>query len=878
MIANELFRLVSLRQSTRPSAAEGSSRSGATPAGGRSRRSDPRLRHRDLIANQRDVTVAERDARLAELKTAHAALSQKVRDSEAIERAVVNVTMQEAKDVSALPRTAAARRREGEMGTAAGRLGRAVEARLSAPQKALYRDVVKSLGDRPGFGEIITNIDISPIIDLANRYCAEIRAIEDDLADGLPTVAAGSAAELRAITPTVGWGELIVAREELVGYTAREIAHIENIMPGEKKVREHERTTASEETTETETITEKETEKDSQSTDRYELQAETQETISRDFSVSAGVNTSGKYGVTQIDVSLDTAFSQSSSQSRNNTMTTAKEVVNKAVERTFERVRKLRRLTVSEEIREINYHELTNMAAGGTAPATDLSGIYMWVEKIQRVELRHYGTRMMLEFHIPEPAVSLLERTTAPKPKKRLPPFDLSPANVDVTNYMCLAQRYGAYDVEPPPAQYISVGWGWASVENEDDEQWAEDQFTAMINVPDGYKPVWAKVAWSGLEGSGNEFNFAFSIAGRSQNQDHRVPTFDGVAFDLPWEGSWPNGVPVSGRVHGHWDSCMYVQANLKCIRTGEAYDNWRLRTWEALRSGYELLERKLATEDAAEEGRAITAAPFAGDRPPAENRRIERGELQKWAIKAMRTVPQNFNAIENVDGQQELSPVYAEAQAPIVRFFEDAFEWEHMTYFLYPYHWARRASWKLHTGARSTDPQFQSFLEAGAARLIVPVTPGFEAKVVAYVDDKAGSDELTRILTPPPSTPPNSGGIFDDVWVELLIDRGRDVARGSGTVKLEAGSTTVTINNDSKWDADSDDVGRELFLHGDVYVIKEVATAKSVTLDRPYGGDDENAAIYATGSTPYGPPWTVNVPTTLVVLAGNKPTLEQLL
>jgi len=243
-----------------------------------------------------------------------------------------------------------------------------------------------------------------------------------------------------------------------------------------------------------------------------------------------------------------------------------------------------------------------------------------------------------------------------------------------------------------------------------------------------------------------------------------------------------------------------------------------------------------------------------------------------------MRTVPQNFNAIETVDGQQELSPVYAEAQAPIIRFFEDAFEWEHMTYFLYPYHWARRASWKLHTDARSTDPQFQAFLEAGAARLIVPVTPGFEAKVLAYLDDASGADELTRLLTRTPSTPPNAGGIFDDVWVELLIDRGKDVARGSGTVKVKGGSTGLTINSDSRWDADSDDVGREVFLHGDVYIIEEVVTAKSVTLDRPYEGDDEDASIYATGSTPYGPPWTVNVPTTLVVLAGNKPTLEQLL
>jgi hypothetical protein len=877
MIANELFRMVSLRQSTtgRPQASTGST-SMPTPASGR-RKPDPRIRYKELISAQRDVDAAQRDLRLAELKTKHAALGQRIRDAEAIQRAVVNVTMQDAKEVSAGPRTAATKRREKEMGTAVGRLNRSIEQRLSAPQKALYRGAVGSLGNAPGFYEVLPHFDVGWLIDEANRYCAEIRAIEEDLADGLPTVASGTVAQLRAITPAIGWGELIVAREELVGYTAREIAHIENIMPGEKKVREHERTTASEETTETETITEKETEKDSQSTDRYELQAETQETIARDFSVSAGVNTSGKYGVTQIDASLDTAFSQSSSQSRSNTMTTAKEVVNKAVERTFDRVRKLRRLKVTEEIRELNVHELANSTAGGGTP-TDLSGIYMWVEKIQRIELRHYGTRMMLEFHIPEPAVSLLERRRGAKPTKKLPPLDLSPADVAVTNYMCLAQRYGAYDVEPPPTQYISVGWGWASVENEDDDQWAEDQFTAMVNIPDGYKPVWAKVAWSGLQGPSEEFNFAFSIAGRSQNMEHKVATYDGVAFDLPWEGNWPNGVPVSGRVHGHWDSCMYVQVTLKCIRTSEAFDSWRLRTWESLRAGYELLERKLSTAQAADEGKEITASPVDNERPAAENRRIERGELQKWAIKSMRTVPQNFNAIEKVGDLQEVGPVPADAQAPIVRFFEDAFEWEHMTYFLYPYHWGRRASWPLHTNAKSTDPQFQAFLEAGAARLIVPVTPGFEAKVVAYLDDAGVADELTRLLTPPPSSPPSPGGLFDDVWIELLVDRKNDVARGSGTLALQQNSASVAINADSKWQADSDDLGRELYLHGDIYTIAEVVSPTQITLDRKYEHEDEPDAIYATGSTPYGPPWTVNVPTTLVVLAGNKPALEQLL
>jgi hypothetical protein len=875
MATNDLFRLVSLRQAkkTGDGAGEPSPDGGGTPPVGRR---DPRLRHREIIARQAVVAPAQRDDRLKSLKTRHAQLVTKIRDIEAIERAVKKTAMVENRQAvqhsleskePRSPKDVAAKPTE--------HLNQLIAARLTDPQKSLYQKAVTEHGSAADFDDVLAGLDLPVFVFEANQVCSEIRAIEENLSQGLPTVPGASSDELRPIVSAVGWGDLVVARESLVGYTAREIAHIENVMPGESKVREHERVTTTEEVTETEKITEKETEKDSQSTDRYELQAQSQETINRDFKVSAGVNTSGQYGLTHVDTSLDTAFAQSTSESRSNSVTTAREIVSKSIERTFERVRTLRRLTITEKIRELNRHTLANVSDTNPPPA--LSGMYLWVEKIQKVELRHYGTRMMVEFHVPEPALSLLERSNRRNVKKHLPPFDVSPSEIDIANYMCLAQRYSAPDVEPPPPQYVNAGYGWVSTENEDDEQWAEDQFTSMISVPDGYRPDWARIAWSALRGTGNEFNFAFSVGGRSQNQEHTVLTYDGVVLQLP-PGTWPQGVPVSGRVHGHWDSCMYVQVTLTCVRTPEALDMWRLRTWEALRSGYEVLERKLAQEQAEQEGKEVTGAPFLVERSADENRRIERGELQKWAIKSMRTVPQNFNAVEQVGELQEVSPLHAEAQAPIVRFYEDAFEWEHMVYFLYPYHWARRASWRMRTEATAVDPQFQAFLEAGAARVIVPVTPGYEPNVLAYLDPESTADELTRILTPPPGSAPASDvNPFRDVWIELLQERKPDVARGSGTLAVEQGSRDVAINDDSKWSArEEHDAGRELYIAGELYTVSEVVQSDSLRLDRPYEGATDPAVAYAAGSTPFGPPWTVNVPTTLIVLADNRSHLEQ--
>jgi len=870
---NDIFKLVSLRHSK--------------PSRGASSTREPRLRYRRLLEAQAVMRSSPRDIRLQALRARHHELSEKAKQLESIQRAVFASYMREQHDKA--PSIATTMRRLSTSRDVKSPVDHftitnrkvfveRVEAHLTKAEIALFRDVMGGVGGaQSNFAGIMSVLEVGIFTNEANRLCAEIQAIEDNISEGLPTAPVQPPSSSVPIVAAVGWGDLIVARESLVGYEAREIAHVENILPGETKVREHQRLSKAEEIQETETITEKESEKDSQTTDRYELQAEAQETIERDFSVSAGVNTSGRYGVTRVETSLDAAFAQSQSQSRTSSINTAREIVTKAVERTFERVRRLRRLTITEEIRELNRHDLTNAGAGRSAA---ISGIYLWVEKIQKVELRHYGRRMMVEFHIPEPAVSLFERAAVPSTRKKLPPFKVSPSGIDPENYMCLAQRYGALDIEPPPTQFIEVGFGWTSTLNEDAQAWAEDQFTSTINIPKGYRPYWAKVAWSGIE-SPNEkrdFNFAFSVAGQSPGIVYTDAISAGVPFQLNVHSDWPQGVPVSGRVRGTWDGAMYVHVTMSCIRTAEAMDLWRLRTWQSLRNGYEAIERSAAQDEQQQAFQRSLPGPGIGERPAAENRRIERAELQKWAIKSMRLVPQNFNAMEQIGEFQELNPLNADAQAPIVRFYEDAFEWDHMNYFLYPYHWARRASWRVRTAVDAVDSRHKAFLEAGAARVIVPVTPGFEDKVAWFLDESnAEVNELERILAKPPTTPPSaSTGRFRDLWMELLTDHKADLARGSGSLDVKNGSAQVKINADSEWRTSKQrDIGRELYIDGNRYEVAAVTNDTNFDLDRPYEGTSDPGVRYVAGSTAFGPPWTVNVPTSLIVLAENVPTLK---
>lgn len=69
------------------------------------------------------------------------------------------------------------------------------------------------------------------------------------------------------------------------------------------------------------------------------------------------------------------------------------------------------------------------------------------------------------------------------------------------------------------------------------------------------------------------------------------------------------------------------------------------------------------------------------------------------------------------------------------MRFFEQAFEWEHLVYFFYPYFWGWKTGWRNRMLLDDEDPAFGDFLRAGAARVVFPVRPGFEAAVVHYLE-----------------------------------------------------------------------------------------------------------------------------------------------
>jgi len=76
-----------------------------------------------------------------------------------------------------------------------------------------------------------------------------------------------------------------------------------------------------------------------------------------------------------------------------------------------------------------------------------------------------------------------------------------------------------------------------------------------------------------------------------------------------------------------------------------------------------------------------------------------------------------------------------ARRKGSMVQFLEQGFDWDNLSYLFYPYFWATPPKWiDLMSRADDADPFYTAFLQAGAARVLVSVTPGYEQAVLHYL------------------------------------------------------------------------------------------------------------------------------------------------
>ncbi|MDP4510338.1 hypothetical protein [Nonomuraea turcica] len=631
------------------------------------------------------------------------------------------------------------------------------------------------------------------------RISEETRAVLDELAPGeadllnavntlerarlwAPLPLAAKAAE--AIDPTGGFplgygalrppvaglvrppgiGELLVVRREHTAYVPGPITYIENVMAGETRERTHRRQDRTEDTTFTETENTVVDERDLQSTERFDLVAETSREISAQTQLQAGAQVSGSYGTVQASASFGFTSSSASTEAARTSTTTARETVDRALKRITERTLERRQRITIREIEETNRHELTNP---GNVP--NRAGIYRFVDDEQDVGVYAYGLRLMVEAHVPEPGVFLRWITTEPADGSdpEPPPPSLpsgarlsDPGQLDPSNYLAVAGPQGAV-VEPPPLLFQTVAMAGKQeyTQNTPDAATAAFLFyrsEERLQVPDGYTAVRAAGV---LYASAWKFDCYLSVGAanfRDTSGDGAMP----LTFDLQLAGE-TGMVPVAFTIHNAWGYAYTLE--IVCQRTQRSLERWQVQTFTAIMQAY--ADRHAAWEERGRAADIVSSGVITGTNP-ALNRRRERSELKKMVIGLLSGSPlDRFGAIRQGAAADEpvMDAPAAVGQSAVVSFYEQAFEWENMIYSLYPYFWGRRSSWQNAFTLDGVDPDHDAFLKAGLARTVVPVRPGFEQVALWFL----ATGQVWSGGSPPPIS--GSDPLYVSIASEIL-------------------------------------------------------------------------------------------------------------
>ena len=222
-------------------------------------------------------------------------------------------------------------------------------------------------------------------------------------------------------------------------------------------------------------------------------------------------------------------------------------------------------------------------------------------------------------------------------------------------------------------------------------------------------------------------------------NPSPKAWNFEGHSLDTAYPPSDPvtGVVPVTARVTASKECRVHVTLDCVLADDSVAMREWQQQTYELIAQAYWALKRQRADEEAAQATGA--GVEIKGD-PPERNKEVIVEELKRGVVELLTGDSPNFA------GRDALRPVQAEEPPEVdldtavkvadeIQFLEQAFEWENLTYVLYPYFWAGQERWGELADITVSDPEFARFLRSGSARVVVPARPRFESQVCMYVD-----------------------------------------------------------------------------------------------------------------------------------------------
>lgn len=600
---------------------------------------------------------------------------------------------------------------------------------------------------------------------------------------------------------SLGVADFRRVEQEVCCYVPGEVSHVENILAKEYKERSTRNFVRTEDTFETESETTIENLTDVTTATRNEISSEIANVIEQEKTNNYGgsLGVSAEYFGAQIDVNAYADFSTSNSSSYSNTQaqTYAEEVTKRALERIVQKTTTRRTSKIIKEFEEANKHGFDNRLGD-----KHITGIYRWLDIIYKNRLVNYGKRLMVEFMVPEPAEfyknilkyrpglsdSSGEDPNAPEAPKTLQEFGINSA-ADITEALAMnAGSYFGVTLTPLPAGTKTLSMSLNPPGPVNHNRNINSQSLGNITVDADYEAdtitgsytyTYRADSWSSPQQAFCDYTFGGHIvySGKDYSGQKKTKT---VSVNVNINPNLPGMIPVAVSYSGCFG--VYGAVTINCVLKASVISDWKSNAYNALLAAYnqklEAYNQELEALEA--EGELQAEEQSGGSSNPAMNRIIEQREIKRICIEMLmkpycytqgKDNNTDYNACDlYVIPQVNQTKAFTE-YTRVVKFFEQAIDWQIMSYLFYPYYWADKCDWADLMQSESNDLVFQAFLQSGMGRVVVPIREQFTHAFVYYIE--TGEIWLGNDLVP---------GAESDLYLSIA----EELATIEGTVEEE--------------------------------------------------------------------------------------------
>lgn len=479
--------------------------------------------------------------------------------------------------------------------------------------------------------------------------------------------------------------------------------------------------------------------------EKNELAQSTESQSRHSSSLDAQVALSASYGPVSLSSSVGYNTSSDDSESKKDSRNHATSLTRLASARVRRDHRFSFKVTSLAETEETAARTIKNPSV------TDAMRVdYFQLMRKWRVDLYRYGLRMTYDIVIPNPAGQLLIRARRIQELEdalsRTFDFGLQPTDITEDNWANLAALHGT-TVDGPVPETVTVRVDKlidGTNHGNSNDHWFE-AIEAVVEPEYVIEHADFYAVFSAFDG----WFFDAFFDGSSASVSGGNTEYSAEAGELVGR-TGKVSIPFAYKKLGSGS----VSLTLVKRRTTAAFEQWRLRTWAAIRQS---AEEKFAQarQDMRDERQRLADSQSSMD--ALSLRRMEREELVRGVLRwlfgpGFDLMPPDIQSWfqtdpQNVGGGTVLLPGGLATQewqralqwGELIKFFHNAIEWENVLYFLYPYFWDHPNNWDTKRFLEHPDARHRDFLRAGAARVVLTVRPGFEKALAMLLEGQPG-------------------------------------------------------------------------------------------------------------------------------------------